>query len=74
VGDEIAWWKGVNIDPVPVALALWRQTRLRTAEAPPTIDLGLTSGGAMAGGDSVSLEPSSELNGEQLEKKYRAAI
>jgi len=26
-GDEAAWWKSVNIDPVPVALALWRGTR-----------------------------------------------
>jgi hypothetical protein len=25
-GDEAAWWKGVNIDPVPIALALWRST------------------------------------------------
>jgi hypothetical protein len=23
-GDEAAWWKSLNIDPVPVALALWR--------------------------------------------------
>ena len=26
-GDEAAWWKSVNIDPVPIALALWRSTR-----------------------------------------------
>jgi ERF superfamily len=25
-GDEAAWWAGVKIDPVPVALALWRST------------------------------------------------
>jgi ERF superfamily len=25
-GDEAAWWTGVNIDPVPIALALWQGT------------------------------------------------
>jgi hypothetical protein len=26
-GDEVAWWCRLNIDPVPVALRLWQQTR-----------------------------------------------
>jgi hypothetical protein len=26
-GDEASWWAGVNIDPVPLALELWRQSR-----------------------------------------------
>jgi hypothetical protein len=26
-GNEIAWWEKLNIDPVPVALRLWQQTR-----------------------------------------------
>jgi hypothetical protein len=26
-GDEASWWAGVNVDPVPIALALWRRTR-----------------------------------------------
>jgi hypothetical protein len=25
-GDEAAWWKGMNIDPMPIALGLWYQT------------------------------------------------
>jgi hypothetical protein len=25
-GDEGAWWNGLNIDPVPIAFALWRST------------------------------------------------
>jgi hypothetical protein len=25
-GDEAAWWNGVNIDPVTIALALWQST------------------------------------------------
>ena len=26
-GDERAWWNKVNIDPLPVALGFWQQTR-----------------------------------------------
>ena len=26
-GDEAAWWRKLNIDPLPVALRLWQQTR-----------------------------------------------
>ena len=25
-GDERAWWKQLNIDPLPIALRFWRQT------------------------------------------------
>ena len=33
-GDEISWWAGVNVDPVPIALELWRRSRLPTARTP----------------------------------------
>ena len=26
-GDEASWWAGVHVDPVPIALELWRRTR-----------------------------------------------
>jgi ERF superfamily len=26
-GDEAAWWQKLNIDPIPVALRLWQQTK-----------------------------------------------
>ena len=26
-GDETAWWNGVNIDPMPIALRFWQHTR-----------------------------------------------
>ena len=26
-GDEPSWWAGVNVDPVPIALALWGRSR-----------------------------------------------
>jgi hypothetical protein len=33
-GDEAAWWRGLNIDPLPVALKLWQQTRGNGKSAP----------------------------------------
>jgi ERF superfamily len=27
-GDEASWWAGINIDPIPIALALWRRGRV----------------------------------------------
>jgi ERF superfamily len=35
-GDEAAWWRTFNIDPVPVALRLWQQTRADGELAPAT--------------------------------------
>jgi ERF superfamily len=30
-GDEVSWWTGVAIDPIPIALELWRRTREKQA-------------------------------------------
>ncbi len=27
-GDEASWWAGANVDPLPIALELWRRSRL----------------------------------------------
>jgi hypothetical protein len=27
-GEEASWWAGVGIDPLPIALGLWRRSRL----------------------------------------------
>jgi hypothetical protein len=35
-GNEAAWWGKLNIDPVPVALKLWRHTRADGELAPET--------------------------------------
>jgi len=35
-GDEAAWWQKLNIDPLPVALRLWQQTRLNGDELAPS--------------------------------------
>ena len=32
-GDEVSWWAGVNVDPVPIALELWRRSRPSRAHA-----------------------------------------
>jgi hypothetical protein len=45
-GDEAAWWGGLKIDPVPIALALWRRTRIGDAVSP-----------ASAGADLVPAAP-----------------
>jgi ERF superfamily len=36
-GDEASWWAAVNIDPLPIALELWR--RSRSAELPKSESL-----------------------------------
>jgi hypothetical protein len=33
-GDEAAWWNGVNIDPVSIALTLWQSTHRNGAFSP----------------------------------------
>jgi hypothetical protein len=33
-GDEASWWAGVGIDPLPIALELWRRSRLSYSLAP----------------------------------------
>jgi hypothetical protein len=37
-GDEASWWAGVNIDPLPVALELWRRSRSVEIKEVPTSD------------------------------------
>jgi hypothetical protein len=37
-GDEASWWAGVNVDPVPIALGLWRRTRPDPAPRYPSDD------------------------------------
>jgi hypothetical protein len=32
-GDEVSWWAGVNVDPVPIAFELWRRSRPGAADS-----------------------------------------
>ena len=38
-GDEAAWWRKLNIDPLPVALRLWQHTRLNGDELAQSGDI-----------------------------------
>jgi hypothetical protein len=58
-GDEVSWWAGVNVDPVPIALELWRRTR-----PDGTPDLGgagsqrsVAKSADIAGQDQPSVQP-----------------
>jgi ERF superfamily len=44
-GDEVAWWRSVNLEPVVVAQRLWHQTRIYGAAAQGNIE---SSSGAPA--------------------------
>jgi hypothetical protein len=37
-GDEASWWAGVGIDPLPIALELWRRSRLTASWSEPLSD------------------------------------
>jgi hypothetical protein len=34
-GDEVGWWNSVNVDPLPLALKLWRKTHFDHVELMP---------------------------------------
>ena len=36
-GNEAAWWRKLNIDPIPVALRLWQQTRTDGDQSDPKL-------------------------------------
>jgi ERF superfamily len=52
-GNEVAWWRKLNIDPIPIALRLWQRTRT------PRLDETnrFHAGNASAAGDGASETP-----------------
>jgi hypothetical protein len=42
-GNELAWWRRLNIDPLPVALKLWQQSRA-VAQSSKTTDVSAQNG------------------------------
>jgi len=52
-GDEAAWWRKLNIDPLPVALRLWQRSRTdgELAPQPKPAAQGAASARASASGD-----------------------
>jgi len=70
-GDEAAWWRKLNIDPLPVALRLWQHTRgngelapiaqgIMQAQAAQTADMAVTPDRAGAGLDAGAGGPVSD--------------
>jgi hypothetical protein len=39
-GDEVSWWVGVNVDPLPIARELWKRSRSQRIGAPEEARLG----------------------------------
>jgi len=58
-GDEAAWWRRLNIDPVPVALRLWQQTR--------SDDQASASGGA-------AIQPKPEPQGAPSDRAAETSV
>ena len=64
-GNEVAWWRKLNIDPIPIALRLWQQTRTDGDQGDPKLwkNAGLDetnrfhAGNASAAGDGASETP-----------------
>ena len=36
-GNEVAWWRKLNIDPIPIALRLWQRTRTDGDQSDPKL-------------------------------------
>jgi hypothetical protein len=54
-GDEASWWAGVNVDPVPIALALWRRTRPDQSSRSPSDDTRSPGAASMGVADHDAL-------------------
>jgi hypothetical protein len=48
-GDELGWWRRLNIDPVPIALRLWQQTRADDGQAQAANTIDALRAGTRAG-------------------------
>jgi hypothetical protein len=57
IGNERSWWEQLNIDPLPIALRFWQQTKgvLVASNDPPKADKQIASG-------SVGKEPEAETS------------
>jgi hypothetical protein len=63
-GDEASWWAGVGIDPLPIALQLWRRSRL-------SYSLAATSAQALS--DAIP-PPAAKVEREPLDDDARDRI
>jgi ERF superfamily len=63
-GDEVAWWRKLNIDPLPVALRLWQQTRTDGELAPMTQPQAVHTPGVLAQDDEVRTSRDARMDPE----------
>jgi hypothetical protein len=54
-GDETAWWNNVSIDPMPIALRYWQQTRGIVPASAENHRVGPEEGGSKAPASRVAL-------------------
>ena len=43
-GNEVAWWMDMDVDPLPIAQELWRQSKNTTASTPAEPSTGTRNG------------------------------
>ena len=67
-GDEAAWWEGIKLDPLPIALRLWQHVRLNDAAAVvgEAIDPKSAAATNGTGQRSVATNPASESETQTL--------
>jgi hypothetical protein len=56
-GNEAAWWQMLNIDPIPIALRLWQQTRTDGRQSDPKLSQNANPASPGATGDGASETP-----------------
>jgi hypothetical protein len=72
-GDEAAWWKAVNFDPVIVARRLWEFTRLNEAPGHRRLDTSLADATAPAAGDTEEGTVDENVDGARSNPKEPSA-
>jgi hypothetical protein len=66
-GDEAAWWKGIKLDPLPIALRLWQHARLNGIAALSSETIDPKSAAADETGQrSIATNPVSESQTQSM--------
>jgi hypothetical protein len=66
-GDEAAWWEGIRLDPLPIALGLWQHARLNGTKAVGSEAISPKSAAANGTGPrAVATNPASESETQTL--------
>jgi hypothetical protein len=65
-GDEAAWWEGIGLDPLPIALRLWQHARLNGTVDSEAINPKSAAANEPAAQRSVATNPVSENKTQTL--------